>query len=108
MKDGKFQKTDLQFGSELRADYINKFFDGKLVFGSTLDLYSNYVREPQNIAVEWYNSLDFIVFKNISVNFKSDWFYDHNILVFKGGDVNNKGRGVFIRNTLLLKYNKLF
>ena len=108
LKDGKFQKTDLQFGSELRADYINKFFDGKLVFGSTLDLYSNYIREPQNIAVEWYNSLDFIVFKNISVNFKSDWFYDHNILVFKGGDVNNKGRDIFIRNTLLLKYNKLF
>ena len=49
-----------------------------------------------------------MIFKNISVNFKSDWFYDHNILVFKGGDVNNKGRDIFIRNTLLLKYNKLF
>ena len=108
LKDGKFQKTDLQLGSELRVDYINKFFDDKLIFGSTLDLYSNYLRQPQNIAVEWYNSLDFIVYKNISVNFKSDWFYDHNILVFKGGDLNNKGRALFIRNTFLLKYNKLF
>ena len=95
-------------GSELRVDYINKFFDDKFIFGSTLDLYSNYLRQPQNIAVEWYNSLDFIVYKNISVNFKSDWFYDHNILVFKGGDLNNKGRALFIRNTFLLKYNKLF
>lgn len=108
LKNGRFQKKDLQMGSEIRADYINKFFDNKLIFGSTLDLYSNYLRQPQNIAVEWYNSLDFIILKNISVNFKSDWFYDHNILVFKGGDENNKGRSVFIRNTLLMKYSKLF
>ncbi len=108
LKNGNYEKSDLQMGSELRADYVNKFFDGKLVYASTFDIYSNYLREPQNMAIEWYNSLDFMILKNVSVNFKTDWFYDHNILVFRGGDINNKGREVFFRNTLLLKYNKLF
>lgn len=108
LKDGKPQKSDLQMGSEVRIDYANKFLDGKLAYTSTLDLYSNYIRQPQNIAVEWYNSLDVMLLKNISLNFRTDWFYDHNILVFRGGDINNKGREVFFRNTLLLKYNKLF
>jgi Protein of unknown function (DUF3078) len=108
LKDGKYQKSDFQMGSEIRADYGNKFLDGKLVYTSTLDLYSNYIREPQNIDVEWYHSLDFIIYKNIGVNFKTDWFYDHDILVLKGGDANNKGRAVFFRNALLLKYNKVF
>jgi Protein of unknown function (DUF3078) len=102
------KKVDFQMGSEIRADYGNKFLDGKLVYTTTLDLYSNYLREPQNIDVEWYHSLDFIIYKNIAVNFKTDWFYDHDILVLKGGDANNKGRSVFFRNALLLKYNKVF
>jgi Protein of unknown function (DUF3078) len=108
LKNGNYEKSDLQMGSELRVDYVNKFLDGKLVYASTFDIYSNYLREPQNMAIEWYNSLDFMILKNVSVNFKTDWFYDHNILVFRGGDINNKGREVFFRNTLLLKYSKLF
>lgn len=106
--NGNYKKTDLQMGSELRMDYGNKFLDGKLVYTTTLDLYSNYIRDPQNIDVEWYNSLDFMIFKNIAVNFKSDWFYDHDILVLKGGDAKNPGRAVFFRNALLLKYSKVF
>lgn len=105
---GNYRKSDLQMGSELRADYGNKFLDGKLVYTTTLDLYSNYIRQPQNIDIEWYNSLDFMVFKNIAVNFKTDWFYDHDILVLKGGDANRKGRAVYFRNALLLKYTKVF
>ena len=104
----KGKTVDFQVGSELRFDYSNKFFNDRLIYTSTLDLYSNYLRTPQNIAVEWYNSLDFVLFKNISLNFKTDWFYDHNLLVYVGGDTNKPGRNLFIRNTFLLKYNHLF
>ena len=103
------KKVDFQVGSELRFDYVNKFFDGRVAYTGTLDLYSNYLRDPQNIDIEFYNSLDFFIVKNFSINFKSDWFYDHDILVFKDNDVEKPThRNVFIRNALLLKYSQAF
>jgi Protein of unknown function (DUF3078) len=106
--DGKYKKADHQIGAELRMDLAKKLFDGKVAYVTTLDLYSNYLRDPQNVDVEWYNSLDFMVANGISVNLRTDWFYDHDIQVFKGGDVNAKGRDVFVRNALLLKYSTQF
>ena len=103
------KKVDFQIGSELRLDYINKFFDGKVAYAGTLDLYSNYLRDPQNIDLEFYNSLDFFIVKNFSINFKSDWFYDNDILVFKDNDVEKPThRNIFIRNALLFKYSQAF
>ena len=102
------KNIDFQLGAELRADFTKKFFNDKLLYTTTFDIYSNYLRDPQNMAVEWYNSLDFMVFKNISVNLKTDWFYDHNILVYKDGDANQPTRNVFFRNALLMKYAKTF
>ncbi len=107
----KNKTVDVQIGSDLRFDYVNKFFNDKLIYGSTLDLYSNYLRNPQNVAFEWYNSLDLMVTKNISLNFKTDWFYDDNIKVFTDGDVGNAAKAtknVFYRNAFLLKYSRLF
>jgi hypothetical protein len=103
------KKVDFQVGSEIRFDYVNKFFDGKVSYAGTLDLYSNYLRDPQNIDVEFYNSLDFFIVKNFSINFKSDWFYDHDIFVFKDTDAEKPThRDVFIRNALLIKYSRAF
>ena len=103
------KKVDFQVGSELRLDYVNKFFDGKVAYAGTLDLYSNYLRDPQNVDLEFYNSLDFFINKNFSINFKSDWFYDHDIFVFKDNDVEKPThRDIFIRNAFLLKYSRAF
>ena len=104
----KYKKVDHQIGSELRFDYSKKFLNDKVIYVSTLDFYSNYLRAPQNIDVEFYNSLDFMVGKNLSVNFRTDWFYDHDIQVFKGGKEADKGRAAFGRNALLIKYNTIF
>ena len=87
---------------------MGKSIRHSLIFVSGLDLYSNYLRNPQNIAIEFYNSLDFFIIKNFSINFKSDWFYDDNIKVYKGGDVNAWGKSVFIRNVFLIKYAHAF
>ena len=106
--DGQFENTDVQFGAELRGEITKKFFKDKLIVMSVVDLYSNYLKKPQNIAFEWYNSIDLVVFKNISINLKSDWFYDHNVLVKIGGDENNLGRRMFIRNGAFIKFNTLF
>lgn len=106
--DAKDKTVDSQVGSELRVDYVNKFFDGKLIYATTLDLYSNYLRNPQNIDVEWYHSIDVMVSKNISLNFKTDWFYDDDIQVFTDGDAKKPTKNVFYRNAFLLKFSRLF
>jgi Protein of unknown function (DUF3078) len=100
-----FDKVDFQVGSELRLDYNNKFANDKIIYKSTLDFYSNYRRQPQNIDVEFLNSIDFVIIKNISINVILDMYYDHDILVQKGGDALNLGRDVFINNAVLIKYN---
>ena len=103
------KKVDFQVGSEVRFDYVNKFFSDKVAYTGTLDLYSNYLRNPQNIALEFYNSLDFFIVKDFSINFKTDWFYDHNILVFGDGDAEKPThRNLFIRNAMLIKYSHAF
>jgi Protein of unknown function (DUF3078) len=101
------KSVDFQIGSELRVDFSKKFADGKVVYQSTLDLYSNYLRDPQNIDIEWFNSLDFMITKNIAVTVKTDWFYDHDILVTRSSD-GSKGPDVFIRNFVGLKYATTF
>jgi hypothetical protein len=102
------KSVDFQIGSELRIDFAKKFADGKVLYQSTLDLYSNYLRSPQNIDIEWFNSLDFMITKSIAVTVKSDWFYDHDIQVLKGGDPKKLGLDVFIRNFVGLKYATTF
>jgi Protein of unknown function (DUF3078) len=108
IKNGIRKTIDHQLGSELRADYSNKFLNGKLSYVGTLDLYSNYFRDFQNVDVEVYHTLDYLIWKNLSLNFKSDWFYDHDLLVYKGGDVNRLGRDIFMRNAIFLKYSQVF
>ncbi len=106
--DGNYQNTNYQFGAELRGELTKKFFNDKLIVSSIVDLYSNYLKKPENIAFEWYNSIDLVVFKNISINLKSDWFYDHNVLVEIGGNPNDLGRRMFIRSGAFIKYNAVF
>jgi Protein of unknown function (DUF3078) len=104
----KDKTVDSQIGYEIRADYANKFFGDKLVYTTTLDLYGNYLRNPQNIDLEWYHSIDVMVTKNIALNFKSDWFYDDDIKVFTDGDAAKPTKNVFFRNAFLLKFSRLF
>lgn len=106
--NGDFQNVNAQWGAELRGEITKKLFKDRLIVSTVVDLYSNYLKNPENIAFEWYNSIDFVLFKNLSVNLKSDWFYDHNVLVNVGGNPNHLGRRMSIRNAAFLKFNALF
>lgn len=104
----------LQLGSNLKGIYSNTFLDEKLSLTSTLDLYSNYLNNPQNLDVLWQNDLGVTIFKNISLNLVTELFYDHDILVqvdrndngiFEDGEL---GRRVSFTEALLIKYNYIF
>ena len=103
-----------QFGASFKALYKNKFVKDKIVLSSELNLYSNYLFEPQNVDVYWNLDLGFIIWKNISINLVTNLFYDHDILI--PDDRNNDGmidegeggpRTTFTE-ALVIKYNYVF
>lgn len=101
-------------GSNLNVTYTNKFLSDKLLVGSSLDLYSNYLKNPQNIDVLWKVDLGWQMLKNISLNLSTELFYDHDILVQvdrnKDGkyDPDELGRRVSFVEALLIKYSYVF
>jgi Protein of unknown function (DUF3078) len=115
-----FNNVDAQLGSLLRAKYANKFLEGKLAYTSNLLLFSNYLRNPQNIDVDWNNNFDMTIFKNIKLGFTVNVFYDDDMRVqitdngFPGGirlDRNQNpvtGKRVSLTQQLLLKYAVTF
>jgi Protein of unknown function (DUF3078) len=112
----------IQLGATLKANYQNKFLKDaagkpRLGVNTTLTLFTNYLRQAQNIDVEWITQTDFYIFKGLSLTVITNLFYDHDILVQVDRDKNintgnngyeSTGRRVSFTQSLLLKYNFLF
>jgi hypothetical protein len=71
------RKVDAQFGAFLSAK-MNKELVKNVSYTSRLDLYSNYLRNPENIKVFWTNMLAFKVNKWLSFSYNWNVAYDHN------------------------------
>jgi hypothetical protein len=108
-----FDNTDSQLGSTLRAGYTNTFLGDKISFTSNLLLFSNYLRNPQNIDVDWNNSIAYEIFKNFKANLLFNLFYDDDMLMqisdFDApGGVSGLGQRVSITQQLLFTYSVVF
>lgn len=97
-----------KLGAELRADLNIQFARNKGAFQSILDLYSNYLKTPENISVEWLSSVDILLSKYLALSLRSDWYYDDAVLVKVGGRNDHLGKRVSVRNALFVKYNQVF
>ncbi len=112
--DGTFKKSDWQFGGTVKVMYNNKVLNDKMVVSSTLDLFSNYLRNPQNIDVQWHNEIGWTIWKGLALNWVTDVLYDDDIQVQV--DRNNDGiygsdelgKNTTFISALLLKYNLVF
>jgi hypothetical protein len=118
----------LSIGSEFKAGYTNKYFNNRLAVSSNLRLFSDYLKEPQNIKVAFGNTLSIAIFKGLSLDLVGEYLYDHNVLVIK--DVNGDhiynvqfkadgtidpaksddrlGHGGQLTGAFFLKYNHIF
>ncbi|MCB9081065.1 MAG: DUF3078 domain-containing protein [Lewinellaceae bacterium] len=109
-----FKNVDSQLGALLRIGFINKFIDDRLTYTAAMQLYSNYVREPQNIDLQfWTNELAMEVFKGFQVALTVNAYYDHDVKVqitdYKAPNgVSGLGRRPTITQQLLLKYSLNF
>jgi hypothetical protein len=82
-----------EMGGYLRAIYTKNDFKGEfmknIAFTTKIDLFSNYLHNPQNIDVSWETQIAMKVNKYISVNFNTHLLYDDDILIAL--DRNNDG-----------------
>ena len=74
-----------EFGGCARIIYSSSDFKGEFLknvaFTSKLDLFSNYLKNPQNIVVNWENQIVMKVNKYISVNLNTNLMYDAKIKI---------------------------
>lgn len=126
---GFYARNYIQLGATLRAGYKHKFFKytveekGKekekhrVLFSTNINLYSNYLRLPQHIDVEWITNVDVFLFKGLSLSLMTNLFWDYDVLVQVDADNNietgvngyeDKGRRVSFLQSLSIKYNFLF
>lgn len=109
-----YQNTDFQLGGSLVVKYENKFFKDRLGVNSRLSFYTNYLRNPQNIDIEWLNSFDLIIFKGLSLNLTINVLYDDDIpvQVDRNDDgiiaPGELGKRPFLTEALQVKYSVLF
>jgi hypothetical protein len=71
------RKVDVQLGAFTSASF-NKDILKNVNYTSRLDLYSNYLNNPQHIDVFWTNSLLFKVNKLLTLSYQFNLAYDHD------------------------------
>lgn len=108
-----FDNIDSQLGSTLRAGYSNSFLDDRIAYTSSLLLFSNYLNNPENVDLDWNNSLSYEIFKNFKANLLLNVFYDDDMRVqitdfAAPGGVNGLGKRVSVTQQLLLTYAVVF
>jgi hypothetical protein len=82
--------TNSEFGGYIRMIYSKNDFESEIMknvsFTTKIDLFSNYLENPQNIVVNWETLIALKVNKFINVNFNTHLIYDDKILIAKEVD----------------------
>jgi hypothetical protein len=81
-------KTELtQVGAYLKANFSKEVMKN-VTITTNLELFSDYLKDPQNIVVNWTTFIQLKVNKYISVMLNTQLIYDNNILIPIYKDVN--------------------
>ena len=80
-----------------------------MYYRTVLNLYSNYLRNPQNIDVDWTNELGLTLFKGLTLSLLVNAYYDDDVLVQitdldAPNGVRGLGKRVSITQQLLIGY----
>ena len=80
---------------------------------SNLSLYANYLRDPQNIDLDWLNGLSYAITEHLQINLFLNAFYDDNIRVQitdnkQPNGTRGLGQRLSITQQLLISYARNF
>lgn len=70
----------LQAGAYFKGDYSATVCKG-VTLTTDLELFSNYIKDPQDIVIDWTNLIQLKVNKFLSVTINTELIYDQNVLV---------------------------
>lgn len=83
----KGEKSRIEFGGYARLAFAKSDFEQELLkninFTSKIDLFSNYLKNPQNVDVNWETLIAMKVNKYISISLSTTLVYDDDILILK-------------------------
>ena len=74
----KPRKSRYDIGGGALIKFNGNLFQNKVNYSSQVELFSNYLDEPQQIEVFWVFNTKFLVYKNITANWQLELKYDHN------------------------------
>lgn len=98
-----------EFGAYLKAQYQTKVMEN-ITFQTVLELFSNYLHNPQNIDVNWSTLTTFKVNKFISATLATQLIYDDDIEVLRssGDQKGTTGPDVQFKQVLGVGFNYKF
>ncbi|MBX7053302.1 MAG: DUF3078 domain-containing protein [Flavobacteriales bacterium] len=82
-----------EVGAYMRVNYSKKFNDN-VSLTSKLELFSNYLENPQNVDINFENVLATKLGKYLSLTVSAQWIYDDNTIITKQKDVEVAGTTV--------------
>lgn len=85
IKDGQMVRSE--FGGYLKFTFKKDIFKN-VNFATKLELFSNYLNNPQNIDVNWENIIGLKINKYLSASISTNMIYDHDIPVPITEEVN--------------------
>jgi len=71
-------KSRYDFGGGALIKVNGNLFKNKITYSSQVELFSNYMKDPQNMEVFWVSNAKIQVYKNISANMLLELKYDDN------------------------------
>ncbi len=94
------KKVKTMFGGKLLMGYKRDIFEN-VSFGTKLELFSDYLKNPQNIDINWQVAIVLKVNSWLNVNISSELIYDNDV-IFKNDAGQNIGpRTQFNENMML-------
>jgi hypothetical protein len=88
----KGKNTKSEFGGYIRMIYSKNDFKSEFMknvsFTTKIDLFSNYMKDPQNIVVNWETQIALKINKYISVNLNTQLIYDDKIKIADKSNVS--------------------
>lgn len=110
------KNSSFQVGSNLVLKYNNKYFQDRVSALSALSLYSNYLKNPQNVDVLWTNNISISLWKGFSLDLLGELNYDDDVAIIRDRDgdgyynitLDGASKGPQITGAFLLKYSKIF
>ena len=71
-------KSRYEFGGGALIKFNGNLYKNKITYSSQVELFSNYMKAPQNMEVFWVSNAKIQVYKNISANMQIELKYDDN------------------------------